>query len=164
MTDPDCPLCAGVELDDDLMRTEVWSDELWRLTTAKVSEVAGFSYLEPRRHITDITQLNGEEAATFGETIARSSAAIKAATGADLVYAYIFGDNLPHLHIQLAPHREPGSPLVGEMIKGARHQVTLASGEEVWASDRYPLQDRDLMDAAIAGIAAEMDPSQDTIT
>ena len=31
------------------MRTEVWSDDLWRLTTANVSEVAGFSYLEPRR-------------------------------------------------------------------------------------------------------------------
>jgi diadenosine tetraphosphate (Ap4A) HIT family hydrolase len=164
MTDSDCPLCAGVDLDDDLMRTEVWSDEHWRLTTAKVSEVAGFSYLEPRRHISDITRLDGDEAATFGETIARASAAIKTATGADLVYAYIFGDNLPHLHIQLAPHREPGSPLVGEMIKGARHQVTIASGEEVWASDRYPLQDRDIMDAAIADIGAEMNPTEDTIT
>jgi len=164
MTDSDCPLCAGADLDDVLMRTEVWSDEHWRLTTANVSEVAGFSYLEPRRHISDITELDGDEASTFGETIARASAAIKAATGADLVYAYIFGDNLPHLHIQLAPHREPGSPLVGEMIKGARHQVTLASGEEVWASDRYPLQDRDIMDAAIADIAAEMSSTESTIT
>jgi diadenosine tetraphosphate (Ap4A) HIT family hydrolase len=143
-------------MDDALMRTEVWSDALWRLTVAKVSEVAGFSYLEPKRHIADITQLSGEEAATFGDTIAMTSAAIKKATGADLVYAYIFGDNVPHLHVQLAPHREPGSPLVGEMIKGAKHQVTLASGEEVWASDRYPLQSRDTMEAAIVGIRDQL--------
>ena len=139
-------------MDDVLMRTEVWSDDLWRLTVADVSEVAGFSYLEPRRHISDITELDGEEAATFGATIAKTSAAIKAATGADLVYAYIFGDGVPHLHVHLAPHRELGSPLVGEMIKGAKHEVTLASGAEVWASDRYPLQHHDIMEAAIAGI------------
>ena len=156
MTDSDCPLCSGSDMDGALMRTEVWSDALWRLTVAKVSEVAGFSYLEPKRHIADITQLDGEEAATFGDTIAVASAAIKKATGADLVYAYIFGDNVPHLHVQLAPHREPGSPLVGEMIKGAKHQVTLASGEDVWASDRYPLQSHDTMEAAIAGIRDQL--------
>jgi diadenosine tetraphosphate (Ap4A) HIT family hydrolase len=143
-------------MDDALMRTEVWNDDLWRLTVANVSEVAGFSYLEPKRHISDITQLSGEEAATFGETIAKTSAAIKAATGADLVYAYIFGDGVPHLHVHLAPHREPGSPLVGEMIKGAKHEVTLPDGVEVWASDRYPLQHRDTVEAAITGIRDQL--------
>lgn len=156
MTDPDCPLCAGEELDDALMRTEVWSDNLWRLTTAKVSEVAGFSYLEPRRHIPDMAGLDGEESTTFGEALARACSAIKEATGSDHVYAYVFGDDLPHLHVQLAPHREPGSPLVGEMIKGSRHKVTIATGEEVWVSDRYPLQDQDIMDATIAGISEAM--------
>jgi diadenosine tetraphosphate (Ap4A) HIT family hydrolase len=152
MIDADCPLCSGPGMDDALMRTEVWSDDLWRLTTANVSEVAGFSYLEPRRHLSDITQLSGEEAATFGDTIAKVSAAIKAATGADLVYAYIFGDSVPHLHVHLAPHREPGSPLVGEMIKGARHKAILEDGTEIWVSDRYPLQHREVMDAAIEDI------------
>ena len=152
MSDTDCPLCAGSQMDDVLMRTEVWSDDLWRLTVANVSEVAGFSYLEPKKHISDITQLSDQEAATFGRTIAMTSAAIRAATGADLVYVYIFGDQVPHLHVHLAPRREPGSPLVGEMIKGAKHAVTLATGQEVWTSDRYPLQHRDTMEAAIEGI------------
>jgi diadenosine tetraphosphate (Ap4A) HIT family hydrolase len=151
-------------MDEALMRTEVWSDDLWRLTTANVSEVAGFSYLEPRRHISDITELSGEEAATFGDTIARASAAIKAAIGADLVYAYIFGDGVPHLHVHLAPHREPGSPLVGEMIKGARHKAILEAGVEVWVSDRYPLQSRDLMDAAIGDIRKLLADSPTDIT
>ncbi len=78
------------------------------------------------------------------------------ATGADLVYAYMFGESVDHLHVHLAPHREPGSPLIGEMIKGSQRNVTLRSGEEVWASDRYPLQSTDIVDAAIAGIRDEL--------
>jgi len=158
MQDPDCPLCAGQDMDDALMRTEVWSDDLWRLSTVRVGEVAGFSYLEPRRHIRDITELDGEEAATFGAAIAMASGAIKAATGADLVYAYIYGDAVPHLHVHLAPHRHDGSPLINDMIKGARHKVILPTGEEVWASDRYPLQPRDIMDAAISDITTTLNP------
>lgn len=158
MQDSDCPLCAGTAMDDALMRTEVWSDDLWRLTTVRVGEVAGFSYLEPRRHIAHITDLDGDEAATLGTTIATASSAIKDATGADLVYVYVFGDGVPHLHIHLAPHRHNGSPLSNEMIKGAQHKVTLATGEEVWASDRYPLQPKNLMEQAIADIGAILNP------
>jgi len=146
-------------MDRALMRTEVWSDDLWRLTSSQASEVAGFSYLEPRRHITDITELDGDEAASLGETIAAASKAIKEATGADLVYVYVFGDGVPHLHIHLAPHRTAGSPLVSDMIKGAKHKAHLASGEEVWVSDRYPLVDRDLMQAAIDGIRRRLNPA-----
>lgn len=145
-------------MDGALMRSEVWSDDLWRLTASEASEVAGFSYLEPRRHIGDITELNGDEAETFGSTIAAASKAIKDSTGADLVYVYVFGDGVPHLHVHLAPHRTVGSPLVSEMIKGAKHKAHLASGEEVWVSDRYPLVDSDLMQAAIDGIRRRLNP------
>lgn len=156
MSAEDCALCAGPDLDDALMRTEVWSDNLWRLTTARVTEVAGFSYLEPKRHITDITQLDGPEAASFGTTIAKASAAIKASSGADLVYVYVFGDNVDHLHVHLAPHRYAGSPLVGEMIKGNKHRAILPDGSEVWASDRYPLVDPEIAQAAISDIKKAM--------
>jgi diadenosine tetraphosphate (Ap4A) HIT family hydrolase len=152
MSADDCALCAGNTMDRALMRTEVWSDDLWRLTTSEASEVAGFSYLEPHRHIADITELDGDEAASLGPTIATASKAIKEATGAELIYVYVFGDGIPHLHIHLAPHRTVGSPLVSDMIKGAKHKTHLASGEELWVSDRYPLVDRDVMQAAIDGI------------
>jgi diadenosine tetraphosphate (Ap4A) HIT family hydrolase len=146
-------------MDHALMRTEVWSDDVWRLTASEASEVAGFSYLEPRRHIADITELDGDEAASLGPTIATVSAAIKEATGAELIYVYVFGDGIPHLHVHLAPHRTVGSPLVSDMIKGAKHKTHLASGEEVWVSDRYPLVDSDLMQAAIDGIRRRLNPN-----
>jgi len=158
MNDPDCPLCAGKDMDDALMRTEVWSDDLWRLTTNRVGEVAGFSYLEPKRHISDISMLDGAEAASFGQVIATVSSAIKKATGADLVYVYVFGDAVPHLHVHLAPQRDSASPLVNDMIKGNRHKVHLPSGEEIWASDRYPLQPQEMMHAAIDDIRTSLNP------
>jgi len=145
-------------MDDALMRTEVWSDDLCRMTSSKASEVAGFSYLEPRRHISDITEIDGDEAASFGPPIAAASKAIKDATGVELVYVYVFGDGVPHLHVHLAPHRTVGSPLVSDMVKGAQHKVTLASGEDVWVSDRYPLVDHDLMQAAVDGIRKRLNP------
>src|SRR5579859_6853251 len=99
-----CALCQGRLADDQFMRVEVCQDDLWRLTTAYASETPGFSYLEPKRHIPDITQLDGIEAETFGPTLARITSALRAETGAERVYIYVFGDSVPHLHLHLAPH------------------------------------------------------------
>src|SRR5487761_356532 len=92
----DCVLCQGRAADDQLLRQEVWSDALWRLTMSVGSETPGFSYLEPKRHITDITRLDGAEAASFGATLARVTAALRDATGVERVYIYVFGDGVAH--------------------------------------------------------------------
>ncbi len=81
----------------------VWQDELWRLSVVQRGPIAGFAHLEPHRHIPFITDLEGPEAATLGAVLARCTGAIKAATGADKVYVYVFGDRVPHLHFNLAP-------------------------------------------------------------
>jgi diadenosine tetraphosphate (Ap4A) HIT family hydrolase len=147
-------------MDHALMVEEVWSDDFWRLTSARVGELAGYSYLSPRRHIPHITDLSGPEAETFGEVVALASNAIKDATGAELVYLYVFGEGVDHFHAHLAPHREPGSPLISDPIKGAKHMTHLPTGEEVWSSDRYPLQHADVMTAAIEGIRRRLGPSE----
>jgi diadenosine tetraphosphate (Ap4A) HIT family hydrolase len=160
MTDSDCILCSGSSMDHALMVEEVWGDDLWRLTTVRIGELAGYSYLSPRRHIPHITDLDGDEAATFGEVLATVSNAIKDETGAELVYAYVFGGGVDHFHVHLAPHREPGSPLIDDPIKGAKHLTHLPTGEEVWSSDRYPLQDPPIMAAAIQGIRSRLSRSE----
>jgi diadenosine tetraphosphate (Ap4A) HIT family hydrolase len=48
-----------------------WEDELWRLTLGLAAETPGFAYLEPKRHIRFVTELDGAEAASFGTTLAR---------------------------------------------------------------------------------------------
>ncbi len=132
-----CVLCRGAEGDPDLGRVQVWEDRLWRLTTAREGELLGFSYLEPKRHIPHLTDLDGEEARTFGPVIGRISRGLKAATNAEIVYVYIFGDGIPHLHVHLAPHRE-GDPLNTSMIRGAVVETKLPSGATAIVSRDFP--------------------------
>src|ERR1700682_696705 len=94
-----CVLCDPERAARELMRATVWEDRLWRLSTTLYGAVPGFSYLEPKRHISYITALDGDEAATFGGTIARVTGALKDAMSAALVYVYVFGGGVPHLHV-----------------------------------------------------------------
>jgi diadenosine tetraphosphate (Ap4A) HIT family hydrolase len=63
-----------------------------------------------KRHIAHITDLDGPEAVTFGPVIARCTNALKEATRCEVVYVYVFGDSIPHLHVHLAPHVAGGRP------------------------------------------------------
>lgn len=132
-----CPLCQGGAIDEQFMRVEVWQDDLWRLTTAIASETPGFSYLEPRRHIPDIAALDGPEAASLGSTLARVTSALKAETGAQLVYIYVFGDGIAHLHFHLAPHTA-GDALNDHMIRGEMIETPLPNGATLIESKDYP--------------------------
>jgi len=130
-------MCRGVDGDAELLREQVWEDELWRLTTAVEAEVVGFSYLEPKRHVRYIEELDGPEAATFGTVLARCSAAIKQACDAERVYIYVFGGSVPHLHLHLAPHH-PGGALNEALIKGNIVEQTMPSGAVLFTSDEFP--------------------------
>lgn len=120
-------------------RTEVWSDSLWRLSTSvgPGDPTLGFSYLEPKRHIPYVQDLSGEEAATFGGVLARCCAALKDATGAELVYVYVFGGGIPHLHVHLAPHRQ-GDALNDALLRGEFEEQSLASGAVALVSKDFP--------------------------
>lgn len=142
MSGTKCIFCRGREADGELDRVEVWQDEHWRLTIALASEVAGFAYLEPKRHISHIHALDGAEAATFGPAMARSTAALRSATGADVVYVYIFGDGVPHLHVHLAPHRD-GDALSDRMIRGEIVEEKMPNGMTRFFSAEFPALPRD---------------------
>lgn len=114
-TEPECDICSR-KADKTFKRVEVWSDETWRLTMSLYSSVKGFCYLEPKRHIRYITELDGREAKEFGMVMSHTSRAIKRAIGAKLVYVYIYGDHIPHLHVHLAPHVE-GDIFYDDVIK-----------------------------------------------
>ncbi len=133
----ECVLCRGVAGDAEFQRVQVWEDDLWRLTLSLGAEVLGFAYLEPKRHIPHITDLSGEEARTFGEVLARVTQVLREETGAELVYVYIFGGGVPHLHVHLAPHR-PNDALNAQMIRGEVITEVLPSGAEQLISKDFP--------------------------
>lgn len=133
----DCVLCRGAEGDTTLERIPVWEDAHWRLTMSISAEVLGFSYLEPMRHIPHITDLDGEEARTLGTVLAWVARVLREETGAELVYIYVFGGGIPHLHIHLAPHRT-GDALNSQMIRGDIIEEKLPSGATRIISRDFP--------------------------
>jgi len=143
----ECALCAGPEGDPGLYRVEVWRDAHWRLTMSEHTSTLGFAYLEPIRHIPFLADLDGDEATTFGAAIARASAALREATEARLVYAYVFGGGIPHLHVHLAPNA-PEGVLNTNLIRGEVEERKLPSGASEIISRDHP----DLPDEEVAAV------------
>lgn len=149
MSDADCLLCDGEQAAGVLNREVVWEDRLWRLSMSRRGYTTGFGYLEPKRHMPHITDLDGEEAATFGAVLARVAAALKEAAGAELVYVYIFGSGIPHLHVHLGPHRE-GDALSSDIIRGELTYERLPSGAQRMLSRDFPERAADEIGGVIA--------------
>lgn len=108
----DCLLCDPAAADAAFHRVRLWEDDLWRLSAVLRGPLPGFAHLEPRRHIPYVTDLDGPEAASFGRVLARVTEALRAAAEADNTYVYVFGDRVPHFHVNLAPHR------AGDALRG----------------------------------------------
>ena len=136
-TQANCILCRGAAADAELNVIEVWHDDLWRMTLSLDAEVPGFCYLEPKRHIPHITDLDGEEARTLGPVLAKLTGILKAETGAELVYVFVYGGGIPHLHFHLAPHRT-GDALNEQLIKGEIISEQLPNGTTRFTSKEFP--------------------------
>lgn len=108
----DCLLCNWAESDKYFNRVQVWQNDLWRVTTSLAAPVLGFSYLEPKHHIAYITDLDGDESISLGPTLALVTRVLQDITNAKLVYVNVFGERVPHLHFNLAPHRD------GDLLRG----------------------------------------------
>ena len=103
--EPACALCRGAAADAELGCVAVWEDELWRCKAALQTGVAGYLFLEPRRHVRHIADLDGPEAVTFGIVLTRVARAIRDAAGAERVHVHVYGGALGHLHVHVEPFR-----------------------------------------------------------
>jgi diadenosine tetraphosphate (Ap4A) HIT family hydrolase len=155
MADQDCTICRGPAGDPELDRVEVWRDELWRLSMSLHSSMRAFAYLEPIRHIAYLADLDGPEAATFGPVIARACSVLREATGAKLVYAYVFGGGIPHLHVHLAPNA-PEGVLNTNLIRGRTEERHLPSGATEIRSLDHPELPEAQIQAVIERVRAAM--------
>jgi diadenosine tetraphosphate (Ap4A) HIT family hydrolase len=133
----DCMLCRPEVADAQFQRTRIWEDELWRLSAVLQGAIPGFAHLEPKRHIPYVTDLDGPEAVTLGPVLARATRALKEAAQAELAYVYVFGDRVPHLHLNLAPHR-PGDGLRGGpgLLEPGTPDAELAEHADIAAAAR----------------------------
>ena len=77
----------------------------------------GYLFLEPRRHAPGWEDLTDDEAAHLGQLVRRASQALRA-VGCDHVYAFVYGDGVPHLHVHLIG-RWPDAPEEFRTVKTA---------------------------------------------
>lgn len=113
MPDPqECFICAKHQEGDEAQGGILYEDDLvyvgHRHTTSKPSAYRGWLIVETKRHVADLGDLDDNEAASIGLTVNRVARALRA-FGAEHVYAFVFGDAVPHLHVHLAP-RYPDTP------------------------------------------------------
>jgi histidine triad (HIT) family protein len=96
-----CAICAvhkgGEPLGGWLLDHEHWS--VWIL---EGFEVPGWLTVGLRRHGVGMMSMNEAEAATFGQVLARVSAALTTATDAERIYITGLGELHPHWHVTLA--------------------------------------------------------------
>ena len=115
MSDQDsCFVCRkhkGLEFvsDGSIYEDElVFSGHSWSASDKKTPYLGGF-IVEPKRHLPTWAELNDKEAETIGRVIRDVSKALKKSVGAEHVYVFVIGHNIPHLHIWVIP-RYPNTP------------------------------------------------------
>jgi diadenosine tetraphosphate (Ap4A) HIT family hydrolase len=69
----------------------------------------GHLFVEPLAHLPGLADLSTAQGAAVGEAMQRASATLRSA-GHDHVYAFVYGDRVPHLHVHLLG-RYPGAPV-----------------------------------------------------
>ena len=81
------------------------------VTPAGVQESVylGYLFVEARRHLPELGDLDPDEAAAVGRAAARWSRALQDVASAEHVYAAVIGHGIGHLHVHLIP-RYPGTP------------------------------------------------------
>lgn len=89
----------------------VWSDDLvWAgHMPADPAVYKGWLLVETVRHAAGFEDLDDAEAAAVGVLAARLARAVRQVVGAEHVYAFRFGDGIPHFHLHLVP-RYPETP------------------------------------------------------
>jgi diadenosine tetraphosphate (Ap4A) HIT family hydrolase len=110
----DCLICRKQRGDFSVPGGAIYLDDLVycshaHLTGDQPSVYLGWLTVETRRHASGLADLMDEEGRSLGVAIARLSRALKIATQAEHIYAFVIGHGVPHLHVHLLP-RYPGTP------------------------------------------------------
>lgn len=105
-----CPICAKQQ--GEVVGGPVYEDELiyaYHVYSSDRPNFLGYVRVETKRHVPSFAELTPAEAQSVGMVISRMSQAIKQCAGADHVYAFFYGDHVPHLHVHVFA-RYPGTP------------------------------------------------------
>ena len=92
----------------------IYEDDLVYAGHAAIPEGEAVAYLgslvvEPKRHVPGLAGLTDLEAQRIGLLVTRLSRGLETTEGAEHVYLFVLGHQVPHLHVWIVP-RYPGTP------------------------------------------------------
>lgn len=95
---------GGVIYENDLIyisHAQLWGDEK--------EHYLGHVFVEPRRHVAEISELTEEEAQVIGVYTNRIAKALLHTESMEHIYIFVIGDGVPHVHYHVIG-RYPGAP------------------------------------------------------
>jgi diadenosine tetraphosphate (Ap4A) HIT family hydrolase len=111
---PDCFVCrkhrglesvpGGVIFENAaiyISHAQLWGEE--------TTHYLGHLFIEPKRHVPELSQLGPEEAREIGLYTSLAAKALQDVCGAVHVYSFVIGDHVPHVHVHVIG-RYPGAP------------------------------------------------------
>lgn len=90
----------------------VYSDDLLYVYHMEPKEdiiYLGYLFIELRRHVQGLEDMNDEECIAVGRMLKRISGTLIDNFDIEHIYSHVIGDNTPHLHIHIIP-RYKGDP------------------------------------------------------
>lgn len=116
-----CPICEK-HLD---LHDPIYEDQNWVVTHGPIeSQILGYLYIEPKRHVENWGELTDEELSTVGPLVKKLEAALKQELLIDRVYVVTISEAVRHLHFHIIP-REYNNDIKGlPLILQATQQKT----------------------------------------
>jgi diadenosine tetraphosphate (Ap4A) HIT family hydrolase len=101
-----CPICEKHRGKGPLVGEVLYEDDLLVASHAPRIDgrdaYLGYVFVETRRHVRGLAELTDDEASRLGIIITRLARALEDATGAEVVYSFVF-DHIPHHHVHVIP-------------------------------------------------------------
>ncbi|KGA96902.1 diadenosine tetraphosphate hydrolase [Alkalihalobacillus alcalophilus ATCC 27647 = CGMCC 1.3604] len=99
----DCLICAKHFQNNNIL----YQDDYWVLTHGPVqSQLLGYLYLEPKRHVENWTEFTDEELRELGPLIKKVETAIQSLIPIERLYSVTISEAVRHIHLHLIPRFE----------------------------------------------------------
>ncbi|WP_249870462.1 HIT family protein [Oceanobacillus saliphilus] len=104
-----CPICEKHTNTTDA----IYENGNWVISHGPLaSQILGYVYIEPKRHVEDWAQFTDEELSELAPLIKRAEEAIKKELPINRLYTVTISEAVRHLHVHLIPRDE------GTIVKG----------------------------------------------
>lgn len=95
-----CPICEKHQNITDL----IFENDNWLITHGPLdSQILGYVYIEPKRHVEEWGQFTDEELSELGPLIKKTEIALKKVLPIDRLYSVTISEAVRHLHVHLIP-------------------------------------------------------------